>query len=195
MKLADFISWYAKKLTLIMFNLEGGPDDVISVGVHSEREGRAVALGPVVVVCGQNFHHLPWLRVLLQHRSVILEERGRVVVDVLHDDSQGGRGRLGRDAVVDRQDFHLQEKQTSAAPVRREEKVRGPKRAPREFGFTPARLYDSPGLLMKALVFAQSPLSSGVMEKSNRLASGNCLWKLLRRRVRLGFDVASACQP
>jgi hypothetical protein len=170
-----------------VFNLERGPDDVISIGVHSECEGWAVALGPVIVVGGQNFNHLPRLRVLLQHRSVVLKERGRVVVDILHDNGQGGRGRLGRDAVVDRQDFHLQRK--SAGPVRCEEKVSGPRRAPREFGFTPARLYDSLGLLMKALVFAQSPLSSGVIEKSNRLASGNCLWKLLRRRV------ASGCQP
>lgn len=165
-----------------MFNLERGPDDVISVGVHPECEGWAIALRPVVIVSGQDLDHLPWLRVFLQHRSVVLEECGRVVVDVLHNDGQGGRGRLGRDAVVDRQDFHLQRKtnksrsrETRRKSKRTEESVEGVS----FYARPPLRLPGSfnEGTRICTVAF----IVRCIIEKSNRLASGNCLWKLLRR--------------
>ena len=41
-----------------MLDLEGGADHVGRVGVHPEHEGGPVGPGPVVVVRGQNLHHL-----------------------------------------------------------------------------------------------------------------------------------------
>ena len=46
---------------------------------------------------------------LLEDRSVVLEEGGWVVVDVLNNHGQGGRGGLGGNTVVYRQDFHLKQ--------------------------------------------------------------------------------------
>lgn len=45
--------------------------------------------------------------VLGKNWPVVLEEPGRVVVNVLDDHGEGGRGRLGRVPVVDGQDLDL----------------------------------------------------------------------------------------
>lgn len=96
------------KITLIVFHFERGPDDVVRVRVHPERERRPVAFGAVVVVGGQHLDDFPRGHVFGQHGSVVAEEFRSVVVDVLDNYREGRRGRFRRNTVVDGQNFHLQ---------------------------------------------------------------------------------------
>jgi len=100
--------------TLVVFYFERRPDHVVRVRIHSKRERRTVALGPVVVVRGQHFDDFSRGNVLGQHRTVITEEFRSVVVDVLNDHREGRGRRFRRYAVVDGQDFHLKSDRNSS---------------------------------------------------------------------------------
>ena len=90
-----------------MLHFEGGSDNILSIGIHPEGEGRSVAFGAIVIISGQDLHHLPGGAVLRQDWPVVLQEPGCVIVDVLHYHRQGGSRRLRRVAVINGQDFDL----------------------------------------------------------------------------------------